>query len=69
MGARKAKRGRGGRRPGAGRKPIFRDHADRTVRFERDVLGALDTLAEEQGVTTADLVREAVRVYLTRRRS
>jgi hypothetical protein len=68
MAARKKASGRGGWRPGAGRKPAFEDSVDRTIRFERRDLGALEGLATARGVTTSDLVREAVRVYLARSR-
>jgi len=68
MATRRRKSGRGGYRPGAGRKPQFSDSADRTIRFERRDLEALDALADERGVTGADLVREAVGLYLARNR-
>jgi len=68
MAARKKPWGHGGARPGAGRKRQIQDRADRTLRFERGDLDALDALAAERGVTTADLVREAVRAYLVRAR-
>ena len=58
----------GGWRPGAGRKPIFEEHADRTIRFERAELEALEALAADEGVTTSDLVRRLVRAYIARRR-
>lgn len=66
--ARKKASGRGGWRPGAGRKSAFEDSVDRTIRFERRDLGALEGLATARGATTSDLVREAVRVYLARSR-
>jgi hypothetical protein len=56
----------GGARKGAGRKGYFRDSADRTIRFERENLEALDALAEGKGVTGADLIREALSQYLRR---
>ena len=58
----------GGARPGSGRKPQFTDSADRTIRFERADLEALDALAAERGVTAADLIREAVGRYIARQR-
>jgi hypothetical protein len=64
---RKKATGRGGWRPGAGRKPAFEDSVDRTLRFERRDLETLEAMATERGVTTADLVREAVRGYLGKR--
>jgi hypothetical protein len=59
----------GGARPGAGRPATFTDYADRTIRFKRADLEALEALAEKNGTTTAEEVRKAVRAYLTRRRS
>jgi hypothetical protein len=67
MAGRKKASGRGGWRPGAGRKPVFEDSVDRTLRFERRDLEMLEAMATERGVTTADLVREAVRTYLGKR--
>ena len=67
MATRKKASGRGGWRPGAGRKPSFEDSVDRSLRFERQDLETLEALATERGVTTSDLVREAVRTYLIRR--
>jgi hypothetical protein len=58
--------GWGGRRPGAGRKPTFNDHVDRTVRFERTDLEALEALAAERGASVGELIREAVSRYLAR---
>lgn len=66
MATRKKATGRGGWRPGAGRKPAFEDSVDRSLRFERRDLETLEALAADRGVTTADLVREAVRTYLVR---
>jgi hypothetical protein len=67
MAGRKKASGRGGWRPGAGRKPAFQNSVDRTLRFERRDLETLEAIATERGVTTADLVREAVRSYLGKR--
>jgi len=66
--ARKAKGAWGGWRPGAGRKPIFGEHADRTIRFERAELEALDAIASEEGVSASDVVRRLVRAYIARQR-
>ena len=66
--ARKTKGTWGGWRPGAGRKPVFEKHADRTIRFERSDLEALEALAADEGVTASDLVRRLVRAYIVRRR-
>jgi hypothetical protein len=46
---------------------VFEDSVDRTLRFERRDLEMLEAMATERGVTTADLVREAVRTYLGKR--
>jgi len=69
MAARKKTRGTwGGSRLGAGRPRQIEDRADRTIRFERADLDALDEIAAMRGVTSADLVREAVRVHIARHR-
>jgi len=60
------KRAWGGARAGAGRPRTIGERADRTIRFERSDLEALEAIATEQGVTAADLVREAVRLYVAR---
>lgn len=60
--------GRGGWRPGAGRKRAFELSVDRTIRFEGRDLGALEGLTTARVVTTSDLVREAVAIYLRRSR-
>ena len=68
MAARKKPMGWGGYREGAGRKAQFTDSADRTIRFERRDLEALDALAAEQETTASDLIREFVARYVRRRR-
>jgi predicted DNA-binding ribbon-helix-helix protein len=45
-----------------------KDAADRTIRFERADLEALEAIAREADATVADLVRKAVRAYIARRR-
>ena len=62
------KRPWGGHRKGAGRPRLIEDRADRTIRFERADLEALEDLATDRRVTVADLVREAVRTLITRQR-
>ena len=62
------KRTWGGHRKGAGRPRLIEDRADRTIRFERPDLEALEEIATDHGVTAADLVREAVRSYIARHR-
>ena len=59
---------RGGRRPGAGRKPVLDEPVSFTAYFERAEMEALDEIAEERGVSVASLVREAVSAYLARRK-
>jgi hypothetical protein len=66
--ARKNKAGPGGARPGAGRPPLFEERSDLSVRFERRELDKLVELAGERGVSVAELVRDAVTLYLARRR-
>ena len=65
---RKKKGGPGGARSGAGRPPLFEERSDLSVRFERRELDKLVELASERGVSVAELVREAVTLYLARRR-
>jgi hypothetical protein len=60
--------GRGGARPGAGRKPVLQDPVSFTLDLERDHADALRALAAEEGVSLASLVRTAVAAYLKRRR-
>ena len=67
MGKRVAKGGRGGARPGAGRKPEFKDRVLRSVSFERDELEEMEAVAESRGVTVSILIRDAIRAYLRRR--
>ncbi len=65
---RKARSGRGGRRPGAGRKPILKDPVTVTTDVERPDFEVLEVIAEERGVSVASLVRAAVAAYVKRRR-
>ncbi len=66
--ARKAKSSWGGRRPGAGRKPILKDPVTVTTDVERPDMDALEAIAVERGVSVASLVRAAVAAYVTRQR-
>ena len=63
------RKGRGGARPGAGRKPIFRDRVLRSVSFEREDLEKAQTLADCRGDPLSLVIRDALRQYLRRRRS
>ena len=58
--------GWGGPRPGSGRPALFDESTDLTVRFPSDHFEALKRRAEAQGVSVAELVREAVRLFLAR---
>jgi len=60
--------GRGGWRPGAGRKRIVREPARLAIDFERADMDELVRLADERGASVASLIREAVAAYLARRR-
>ena len=66
--SRKKKSTWGGRRPGAGRKPVLNDPVHYTGDIERAEIEALEEIAEKRGVSVASLVREAVSAYLKRRR-
>ncbi len=67
--ARKKTKGtRGGYRPGAGRPALFAESADLTVRFERSEFDALSEIASERAVSVAEVIREAARAYLARRK-
>jgi hypothetical protein len=68
MAATQKKTGRGGARPGAGRKPVLGDPVSFTLDLERGHADALRALAAEEGVSLASLVRTAVATYLKRRR-
>lgn len=60
--------GRGGARPGAGRKRVVKDPERIAVDLERPDLDALRALAEERSTSVANLVRRAVAQYLKRSR-
>ncbi len=58
--------GRGGWRPGAGRKPSLRDPVSFTGEIERADMESLETIAEQRNVSIASLVRAAVAAYVKR---
>ena len=62
------KPGRGGARPGAGRKRIVRDPERIAVDLEKSDLVALRALSKRRETSVADLVRRAVKQYLNRTR-
>ena len=68
MASRKKRDGRGGRREGAGRKPVLKDAERVTVPMEKRDLRAMKKLAAKRGVTTSALIREAVAAFLKRQR-
>ena len=58
--------GRGGARPGAGRKRIVQDPERIAVDLERPELDRLRALAASRGTSVANLIRRAVSQYLKR---
>ncbi len=64
----KKKSTRGGKRPGAGRKPILRDRVGLTVQFDGDQYDQLVELAEENEQSLGSIVREAITTYLKRKK-
>ena len=64
--ARKA-RGRGGRREGSGRKRVIEDAVTTSFKVAEADLEALRELAEDDGRTVGDLLRQAVTALLKRR--
>ena len=65
--ARKKQSTWGGQRPRAGRKPVLKDAVSFTGDIEQADMDALETFAEEKGVSVASLVRQAVKAFLRRR--
>ena len=59
----------GGARPGAGRKPSFRDRVLRSVSFEREELEKAQALADQRGTSVSVVIRTALVQYLRRQRS
>ena len=60
------KSGRGGARPGAGRKRVVQDPERIAVDVERPDLNALRKLATDHNTSVANLIRRAVAQYLKR---
>jgi hypothetical protein len=65
---RKTKGTWGGARPGAGRKPLFKDPVRFTLDLEREDLDTLQAMADEAGVTLTEMLRRAVAAQIKRRR-
>ena len=66
--SRQRRTGRGGARPGAGRKRIVQDPERIAVDLEKPDLDALRGLAADRGTSIAELVRRAISQYLNRAR-
>jgi hypothetical protein len=66
--ARRKASGRGGWRPGAGRKPELEDPVSVTIDLERPQAERLRAIADDRGVSLASLVRKAVGAYLRRQK-
>ena len=66
--SRKVASGWGGKRPGAGRKPVLKDPVTTTADLERADVDFLEAIASERGVTVASLVRTAVAAYVKRQK-
>lgn len=66
--ARRSKSMWGGAREGAGRKPVLRTARSVTFSMEADDVEALQAIAAERGISTATLLRDAVRAHLERQR-
>ncbi len=66
--SRKAGKGWGGKRSGAGRKPVLKDPVTTTADLERADVDFLETIASKQDVSVASLVRTAVAAYVKRQK-
>ncbi len=64
----KKKSTRGGKRPGAGRKPILRDRVALTVHVDGEQYDQLAELADEKEQSLGSVVREAITAYLAKKR-
>jgi hypothetical protein len=65
---RKAAKGWGGKRPGAGRKRVLKDPVTTTADLERADVDSLAAIGIKRGVSVASLVRAAVAAYVKRQR-
>jgi len=68
MTAKRKKSGRGGRREGAGRRPVLKGARTVSVTLEAADYEVVEHLAEQRGVSFAAVVREAVAAYTARRK-
>jgi hypothetical protein len=68
MTAKRKKSGRGGRREGAGRKPVLKRARTVSVTLEAADYEAVEHLAEQRGVSFAAVIRDAVKTYMARRK-
>lgn len=59
-----AKKQRGGRREGAGRKPTGKALTTVSFRMERQLIEAIDEAASKSGRTRTDLITEAILSYI-----
>ena len=66
MGRRRTKGKWGGPRPGSGRKPILEDPYRVTFDLENADFAAVKAIAEQRGVSVAEVLRAAVRAYVKR---
>ena len=68
MGRRKTKGRWGGPRPGSGRKPVLEDPYRVTFDLEDADFTAVKAIADQRGVSVAEVLRGAVRTYVRRAR-
>ena len=68
MGARKAKDGRGGARPGAGRPAMFREKTRVSLDLERKDFEDLQKIADRWGESVPAVIRRALQTLLKRHR-
>ena len=65
---RKTAKGWGGRRPGAGQKPIIKDRVLRSISFERADMKALEKIAEQRGISFSELIRTLSTAHMKRQK-